>query len=306
MPRDDFKEATKRLIAERSGYVCAYPNCMAPTHGPASDGRSVNIGVAAHIAAAAEGGPRFDSAMTPEERSSEENGIWLCATHATLIDRDVERFSAPDLMDWKMQAEHRAMKMLGQPKGCAAGKLATISPVARVGAEQCVLVHDQPIPHVTIFDPDDKDGRITWFVSAFVLQFSIQRSPNRANVVVDHLVATVHSTKPIPEYRPLMGVYPAEVSLYYVEIDTNTTDGPREFIPSRFYTMKTTDAAEQMQYPPPVVLDDLVPAQIAVRFNAKTSAMYLISLDAVLSCGDERERMPVMPPQWVIFEKYDD
>ena len=307
MARDDFKEATKRLIAERCGYVCAYPNCLAPTYGPAVDqARSVNIGVAAHISAAAEGGPRYDPSLTPDGRSGEENGIWLCSTHAALIDRDVDRFPTHELHNWKSEIENRAMKMLGQPRGCAVCKLATVSPVARVGAQQSVLINGVTMPYVSIFDVDGKHERLTWFVSAFVLQFSIQKNQNRTNVIVDHLVATVHETQPIQQYRPLMGVYPSEVSLYYVEIDSNNGKISREFIPSRYYTMASENGPETQQYPPPLVLDNDVPAQIAIRFNAKTSAMYLMSLDAMLSYGDERERIPILPPQWTIFERYND
>jgi hypothetical protein len=307
MPRDDFKEPTKRLIAERAGYICAFPDCLAPTYGPALDeSRSVNVGVAAHISGAAEGGPRYDATLTAEQRASERNGIWLCSTHAALIDRDVVRFTIPILQDWKYGIENRAMKMLGQPRGYATCKLATVSPVARVGAEQSVLVDGVPMPHVSIFDVDGKYQRLTWFVSAFVLQFSIQKNSNRTNVIVDHLVVTVHETKPIPPYRQLMGVYPAEVSLYYVEIDSNNGTIPRQFVPSRYYSMAADDCPETQKYPPPIVLDDNVPAHIAIRFNAKTSAMYLISMDAMLSCGDERELIPILSPQWTIFERYED
>jgi hypothetical protein len=307
MPRDDFNQPTKRLIAERCGYVCAYPNCLAPTYGPAVDEtRSVNIGVAAHITAAAKGGPRYDSSLSAEERSGPENGIWLCSTHAALIDRDVDRFPAYELHNWKSEIEHRAMKMLGQPRGCAASKLATVSPVARVGAQQTVLVNEVPMPYVSIFDVDGEQERLTWFVSAFVLQFSVQKNHSRANVIVEHLVVTVHETQPIPPYQPLVGVYPAEVSLYYVEIDANNGKISREFVPSRYYTKASETGPETQQYPPPIVLDDDVPAQIAIRFNAKTSAMYLISMDAILSCGDERERVPILTPQWTIFERCGD
>lgn len=76
MPRDDFSAAVKRLIAEQAGFCCAYPNCMAPTSGPTMDGTgSVNVGVAAHISGAAQGGPRYDSTMSTEQRSSVWNGF---------------------------------------------------------------------------------------------------------------------------------------------------------------------------------------------------------------------------------------
>jgi hypothetical protein len=233
----------------------------------------------------------------------------MCSTHATLIDRDVERYPTDLLREWKCESENRAMKMLGQPKGCSQGKIASVSPAARLGAEYCVLVNGQPIPHVPIFDADGERERITWYVSAFVIQFSIQKKPNLNTAVLDHLVATVHETKPIPEYQPLFGVYPAEVSLFYVEIDANHGTIPREFRPTRFYTQATDDSPESQQYPQPIVLDDNTPTQVALRFNAKQSGMYLVSTDAVVTSGGDREVLPVMPPQWIIFETpepYDD
>lgn len=72
------------------------------------------VGVAAHICAASPGGPRYDATMSPDERSSIENGIWLCATHATLIDRDVVRFSVDTLRRWKVDHESYVERNLGE------------------------------------------------------------------------------------------------------------------------------------------------------------------------------------------------
>jgi ribosomal protein L37AE/L43A len=47
-----------------------------------------NIGVAAHISGAAPGGPRYDASMSSEARKSINNGIWLCANCARLVDGD--------------------------------------------------------------------------------------------------------------------------------------------------------------------------------------------------------------------------
>lgn len=89
MPRDDFTRATIELLAKRVGYVCSNPGCQKPTVGPHSDDdRAVSIGVAAHIAAASTGGPRYDALQTPVERKATSNGIWLCQTCARLIDVD--------------------------------------------------------------------------------------------------------------------------------------------------------------------------------------------------------------------------
>ena len=77
---------------------------MGPKTGPSDVAR---VGVAAHVYAASQGGPRFDDNMTPDERKSIENGIWLCGACAILVDRDTERFSAETLFTWKKQAEAR-------------------------------------------------------------------------------------------------------------------------------------------------------------------------------------------------------
>ena len=68
-----------------------------------------NIGVAAHICAAAQGGPRYDASMTPEERKSFENGIWLCQSCSKLIDTDITRYPKELLQSWKQLAEQTAI-----------------------------------------------------------------------------------------------------------------------------------------------------------------------------------------------------
>ncbi len=303
MPSNDFTLPTKRLIAARSGFVCAYPNCFAPTSGPAEDGSSVNIGEAAHITGAQPKGPRFDSSLTEEQRRDAENGIWMCRTHAALIDRDVTRFPTDLLRDWKYEAEDRAMRMLGQPRGCASGTLASASQAVRLGANVCVVVDGQYIPHTYIFDPDAAGSRLTWFVSALVIQFSVARKHTLKQAIIDHLTAIVHETKPIPKYKRLMQVFPAQASLFYIDLDVPGGMQRREFRPNRYFVQATGENPETEQFPPTLVLDDDVPAQIAVRFNAKTPAMYLVELEATISSGTDREVLNIMPPQWMIFEQ---
>lgn len=113
--RDDFLEGVKRVLAERVGYRCSHPECRAPTSGPHTEaGKRVSVGVAAHITAAAEGGPRYNPNLTPEERRSPENGIWMCQTHGTLVDRDEARFSEQMLREWKAKAEEAALREIGK------------------------------------------------------------------------------------------------------------------------------------------------------------------------------------------------
>lgn len=104
--RDDFTQATKELLARRVNYLCSNPECKLCTVGPHNDtARTVSKGVAAHITAAAPGGRRYDATLTPEQRQSPENGIWLCQNCAKLIDSDDTRFTVASLREWKTQSE---------------------------------------------------------------------------------------------------------------------------------------------------------------------------------------------------------
>jgi len=77
--RDDFTERTKQLLAKRVGFRCSNPNCRAATSGLSDDPlKVINLGVASHITAASEGGPRFDPNLSADNRCDLSNGIWLC------------------------------------------------------------------------------------------------------------------------------------------------------------------------------------------------------------------------------------
>lgn len=108
--RDDFSSATKELLANRVGRKCSNPSCRKLTCGASSTPDKItNIGVASHICAAAKGGPRYDASMTPEERKSFENGIWLCQSCSKLIDTDTARYTKELLSNWKKIAEELAI-----------------------------------------------------------------------------------------------------------------------------------------------------------------------------------------------------
>ena len=112
--RDDFPQSVKRTLAERVGWKCSFLGCNQVTVGPDSsnpNGR-INNGIAAHITAAAKGGPRYDSSLTQEQRSSIDNGIWMCRSHAALIDSDYVVYSTPQLKLWKQQAETQQALLL--------------------------------------------------------------------------------------------------------------------------------------------------------------------------------------------------
>ena len=100
--RDDFTPATRRRIERQARGHCSNPGCRRLTNAASSHGQGeINIGEAAHICAAAPGGPRHDGSLTPEERSSADNGIWLCDTCARAIDSKDPKFTVALLHEWK-------------------------------------------------------------------------------------------------------------------------------------------------------------------------------------------------------------
>lgn len=105
--RDDFSKRTKSDLALRASYQCSL--CKESTVGPSDEASNAvtMIGVAAHIAAAAPGigARRYDHSMTPEQRGSIDNGIWLCANCSVLVDRDEARFSTQYLHELKLKHE---------------------------------------------------------------------------------------------------------------------------------------------------------------------------------------------------------
>lgn len=108
--RDDFDQKTKDVLAKRVGFRCSNPNCRKPTFGPCSKiDKAINIGVAAHISAASKGGPRYDINLSPQERKSAENGIWLCQNDAKLIDSDETKYTTDLIKEWKRLSEESAL-----------------------------------------------------------------------------------------------------------------------------------------------------------------------------------------------------
>ena len=111
--RDDFSVSVKDLLAKRVAFQCSRLGCGQVTSGPQADPtKHINVGVAAHITAASQEGPRYDPALTPEERSSVNNGVWLCQTCAKMVDNDPVRDSVETLREWKRFAEDRATQAL--------------------------------------------------------------------------------------------------------------------------------------------------------------------------------------------------
>jgi hypothetical protein len=121
--RDEFDQPTKDMLARRVGHRCSNPNCRQLTSGPQSDPeKALNIGVAAHICAAAPGGKRYKASMSAEERKSIENGIWCCQNCGKLVDNDEIRYTENLLLDWKRLSEQAALLEIENPRNLNAAK----------------------------------------------------------------------------------------------------------------------------------------------------------------------------------------
>ena len=114
--RDEFTENVKELLSKSVGTLCSNPQCSTPTFGPSIESGYINKGVAAHITAASEGGPRYNPSLSTTERKSAENGIWLCQSCAKLVDSDPNKYTVEQLKRWKSVAEQRATKALENPR----------------------------------------------------------------------------------------------------------------------------------------------------------------------------------------------
>lgn len=112
--RDNFSVPTIRNLRERVATRCSNPNCRVSTFAPSGEDGVSNIGIAAHIHAASNGGPRYDKNMSTEERKSIKNAIWLCSNCSIKIDRDIEKYPVTLLYRWKAEAEKITLEEQGQ------------------------------------------------------------------------------------------------------------------------------------------------------------------------------------------------
>lgn len=111
--RDDFLESTRKRLERQARGHCSNPGCRKLTSAASSDGQSeIRIGVGAHICAAAPGGERYDPSMTPAERSSAENGIWLCHDCSRAVDSKDPFFTVALLHEWKRKTDEDSWKSI--------------------------------------------------------------------------------------------------------------------------------------------------------------------------------------------------
>jgi hypothetical protein len=167
--RDDFPKPVVQALAKRSAYICANPKCRSLTLFPSKEdlSRTLFLGVAAHITAAAEGGPRYDSSLTTEQRSSMENGIFLCAFCSSLIDRNNGiDFPAAILKSWKNEHEDWIRNNLNKSADSLSDYIQAAEEKRRRQDALHALVHELYVNMNILHDPkyNPPDGQTGTFV----------------------------------------------------------------------------------------------------------------------------------------------
>jgi hypothetical protein len=105
LPRLAIKTDTVRSLFAKSGNQCAFPGCKSELIDEEND----FIAQVCHIAAASEGGERFDPLMSDEERRAFDNLLVLCYPHHVKTN-DAQRFSMDILTEMKRRHEERCSK----------------------------------------------------------------------------------------------------------------------------------------------------------------------------------------------------
>ena len=113
--RNDFSEATKRIIASRAGYTCSFPGCNKLLIGPGKNHDDIlHIGECAHIFAASSNGPRRGN-LTEDQYKSAMNGIYLCHDHHKEIDaNNGNSYTSDQLITLKAMHENKIALQMGQ------------------------------------------------------------------------------------------------------------------------------------------------------------------------------------------------
>lgn len=117
--RHDFSKGVIEALSKRASYICSNPKCRCLTIAATklNEEKFTYLGVAAHITAAAEGGPRYDGDLTRSERSSIGNGIFLCGSCSIMIDKNNGLdYSCELLMKWKDEHHKWAQENLNKKK----------------------------------------------------------------------------------------------------------------------------------------------------------------------------------------------
>ncbi len=114
--KHDFRAPVRNELRDRAGHHCSFLGCARTTTGAGSTrwSRASKTGIACHIYPSAPNGPRSNFTPPSElDLASVVNGIWMCASHAELIDKDQGvDYPPPLLAQWREDREARARQAL--------------------------------------------------------------------------------------------------------------------------------------------------------------------------------------------------
>ncbi|MEP7287791.1 MAG: HNH endonuclease [Chloroflexota bacterium] len=114
MPRK-YDDRTIKLVWGLSGNQCAFPRCNEQCIESSTDCDDAAIQCEmAYIFAYGNHGPRANPEMLERSRNLHENLILLCPTHHNLVDKQLNTYTATNLLDWKFRREEKANRRKGQ------------------------------------------------------------------------------------------------------------------------------------------------------------------------------------------------
>jgi len=164
----------------------------------------MSIGVAAHITAASPGGPRFDAGATKQARTSIRNGLWLCQSCSTMIDRDRARFEPALLQQWKLRAEAAAAADLKIAPEYRAITAAEVRPELTRGEQLSLIALEQELGcplTVSVHIPAVEGGWLRLDAAAAhgeaLVAFDLHAFDGRgvAYFQIEHLISLAHQLR---------------------------------------------------------------------------------------------------------------
>lgn len=143
--RQEFPAQVIDALARRASFICSNPDCRSMTLAPATNDpeKFLYVGVAAHLTAAAPGGPRYDPELTPDQRGSINNAIFLCSNCSVMVDKNNGiDFPLCELTRWKNDHENWVRDNLNKSYGESDAQRSTIGPNAPINGS-VIISHNQ-------------------------------------------------------------------------------------------------------------------------------------------------------------------
>jgi hypothetical protein len=153
MPRLAILKDTLRDVALRSRNLCAFPGCSSPI----MDQNGVLVGQLCHIEAAEQGGERYNTNQTDEERRAAANLMFFCYPHHQETN-DTKKYTVEVLKN--MKADHEALPPSSHsPDKIVEAVLRLEQKWATLGVQLAAIIGREsarPVPGYAIHTPDGK------------------------------------------------------------------------------------------------------------------------------------------------------